>query len=1467
MTKNLQPIMSDALTRRNSIRDKTVKGLTTLFPIDARNYRLEVKNVYVDTKDYSSNQQKEALMRGRTLHEPVLGTLILKDKKTDKILSQEKDYTLAHLPYFTERHTFIVGGNEYSVPSQLRLKSGVYTRERANGEFEAAFNLSKGANFRLSMEPDTGRMHMELGTSKIPLYSLLRALSVPDGDIRKYWGSELRDVNSHLADEKEDSLLTKIVNKIKRVGDVVPTTIEGKKAFIHAYFDATEMDPEVTQRTLGTPVAKASPLALLIASKRLLQVHKGEAEADDRDSLEFKTIHAVDDFFQERLDIHARRTIARKLEQRLNRAATTDISKLVPKSTFTKSLNTFITSSNLSTQPMQINPIEILDHAMKVTSLGEGGISSERAIPFESRKIHNTHLGILDPVRTPEGDKTGIDIRSALAAHKDEHGNLYTIMKNNRTNKVEFVSAQTLAKSTVAFPGQENDTHVDVIKGKYIVSIPKREVDYSVIDPAFMFSPTAALVPFLDGIQGNRAIMGSKFQTQALPLLAREAPLVQAQGLRKGLSMEQEAAFRMVPTAPGAGVVTKVDADYIYLKLDKPLSPKTGAESDIIKIPYDTNYPLASKTYTHNDVTVQKGDRVTNNQQLATSNFTKDGRSALGKNLSVAYMAYYGKNSNDAVVISEGAAKKLTSEHMYKEVLTKGADVLQGKNKFLVYYGNQYTGAQLDKLDANGIAKPGEKFHFEDPVLLALQKAPLTKEALIRGDFHKSLIKPYRNATVTWDHLTEGTVIDIADAPKQTMITLKTEEPMKIGDKLANRFGGKGVVSEIISNERMIKDESGEPLDVLFTSAGVVSRVNPAQIVEASLGKVAYKTGKAIVVPQFMAEDNVQYAKRLLKEHGVKDKETVYDPISEQHIHNIFVGRSYIHKLFKSTDTNYSAHGVTAYDVNMQPVRGGEEGAKGLGQMEINALLAHNARNNLKEMMTVKSEKSDEYWRAVEFGLPAPALKTPFVTEKFVMTLKGAGVNLQKNGAFLGLSALTDKDIKKLSSGALTLPDLEKSRALGLNAKNLMPEKGGLFDINITGGTGGTRWSHFELAEPIVNPVFEEPVRRLLGLTLNELRAKISETGGKGIREALNKIDLDRKEKDLLAEIKTARSSRLDNAVKQLSYIRAARKTGNDKLGDYYIWSMVPVVPPIVRPITPSARGGELQINDANYFYRDVALASQALHGHLHETKLPEEIQKGRLHLYDAVSALVGMGDPVSPQLQNRGTPAKGFIRQITGMGSPKSGFFHKKILKRQQDLSGRATATPDNTLDMDQVGVPEELLWTTHAKFIMKGLINHGYAPLTARDMIENRAPAARVILENDLKTRPIFINRAPSLHKHNMIAAYAVPVEGKSLRINPFIEQGQNLDYDGDAMQLHVPSSDKAVKEAQGMTLSNLLFSDRHRDALLVFPQHEAILGAYIATNKVEAGAVKKFKTAADAAKAYRTGQISANTAVKIG
>jgi DNA-directed RNA polymerase subunit beta' len=300
-----------------------------------------------------------------------------------------------------------------------------------------------------------------------------------------------------------------------------------------------------------------------------------------------------------------------------------------------------------------------------------------------------------------------------------------------------------------------------------------------------------------------------------------------------------------------------------------------------------------------------------------------------------------------------------------------------------------------------------------------------------------------------------------------------------------------------------------------------------------------------------------------------------------------------------------------------------------------------------------------------------------------------------------------------------------------------------------------------------------------------------------------------------------------------------------------------------MRPILPSNRGNELQIADINYLYRDVGLASEALRG-VADLELPQSTAQARQHLHESVGALFGLNPPTSPQLQGRA--AKGFVEQITGAGSPKTGFFHKKILKRQQDLSGRATATPDNTLHMDQIGIPEDMLWSTYSKFIMKGLVGQGHKPLDAAKMIEERHSLAKNVLDIELQKRPVFVNRAPSLHKHNFVAAYPVPVAGKSLRVNPFMERGQNLDYDGDTMQIHVPVTDKAVEEARQLTLSNLLFSDRSRDDLMVFPQHEAILGTYIATARVEPGAAKKFKTKAEAMEAYRKGEISMNTPIEI-
>lgn len=1461
MPLNLQPIVVDADVRREQIRQKTMEGLKALFPIIGKKSTLELHGLDVNRKDFSNSDQKDALMSGRTLNEAISGTIKLRDNATGQITEEHKRI-LVHLPYFTRRYTFVVGGNEYNVPNQLRLKSGVYTRERNNGEFEAAFNLSKGSNFRLAMEPSTGRLNMEVGgtakTSKLPLYAILKILGTSDTEIKQYWGDELTAANSNVSAKKEDAILNKIVSKIRRPNQVAPTSIEAKRAFVRDYFHSTAMDAAVNNRTLGMPLARADAQALLVASKKLIDVHKGTAKTDDRDSLEFKTLHSTDDFFKERLDVEARRTVAKKIAVRLNQSGS-DIKSMVPNSVFTKSINSFLTGAALSSQPTQINPVEILDYASKITSLGEGGISSDRAIPFESRKVHNSHFGVIDPVHTPDGPKTGIDIHSALTAHKDSSGNLYARMHNMRNGRLEDVSVMDLAKSNVAFPGQDHRTHWDVLQGDHTRSIAKKDVDYVMPNLTHMFSPATSLVPFLDGMQGNRAIMGSKFQAQALPLVHREAPLVQAGGGPDGESMERTIARVIAPSSSVDGTIEKIDDDYIYIR---PHAKTAAAEPALIKVPYNTYFPLTAKTYLHDTLNVKVGDKVKQDQILGESNFTKGGETALGKNLSIAYMAYYGKNSNDAVVISEGASHKLTSEHMYKEVLQKGPDIIIHKAKYVAYYGVRFTAEQLNKLDENGVAKKGATFNKGDPLILGLRKAAPTPEQAMLGLFHKALLKPYRDVTITWDKLVPATVQDVTNATRQVMVTIRTQEPMKIGDKLSNRFGGKGVVSEIIPDNRMIQDENKKPIDVLFTSAGIVSRINPGQVVEAALGKVAEKIGKPIVVPQFQNENNVEFAKRLMKEHGVKDKETVHDPVSGKDIPDVFVGRSFIHKLFKSTETNYSARGVSGYDVNLQPTKGGDEGAKGLGRMEVNALLAHNARNVLKEALTLKSEKSDDFWRAYEFGLPAPPPKTPFVTEKFMAMLQGAGINVNKEGSHVSLGPLTDRATSNLSTGALNTPSLDKSKSFMINAKNLAPETGGLFDPNLTGGMSGKKWSHIDLTEPIVNPVFEDAVRRLLNMSKKQLKDEIGTSGGAGIRKQLNKLDLDKLAVELREQTRTKRGSDLDGVVKKLKYIEGLKKNGFSKAGEAYIISKIPVIPPVMRPIVQSSRGNDLQISDINYLYRDVGLASAALHNSK-ETEMPGVISDSRKYLHDAVGSLFGTQKATTPGRANR--EIKGFIEQITGSGSPKTGFLHKKILRRQQDLTGRATATPDNTLGIDQIGVPEDMLWTTYDKFVMRGLIGQGYRPLDAKKMVEDRHPAANSVLQHELTYRPMFVNRAPSLHRHNIVAAYPVPVQGKSLRVNPFMETGQNLDYDGDAMQLHVPVTAAAVQEAQNLTMSNLLFGDKHAADLMVFPKHEAILGAYLAT-KVDAGAVHKFKTKAEAMQAYQRGDIKMTTPVEI-
>lgn len=2145
--------------QRIKLREKMVEGLKEAFPIQGSKFSLHMENPTVHEREYSANEQKEALLTGRSLTEPIKGNLILKDAD-GKVVDRSKQVTLLNLPWMTERATYITNGNENSVASQLRLKPGVYCRRRGNEELEASWNLAKGRNFRIALEPEHGILNMEFQTSKIPLYPILKSLGVSHEEIAKAWGKELANKNDEKHGKKAEASVEKLYQKLIPDFAQKPLDHAGRVSAIKEYYGKTVMDPKVNEETLGIAADKVTPEAMLKASGKLLNIFKNSADIDDRNSIAFKTHHSGIDFLKENLGFAAKE-LNRKIRFKLDHAGhEPTLAKVVPPSMFSDHIKSFITKSDVSTLPTQINPMEISDSANKITLMGEGGISSESAVPDEVRELHPSQFGILDAVRTPEchsGDtevytrngwklwpevsmddelacridgklefhkplrlikqkytgivygvkngkieylvtpnhrmlcrsytapgksawkmdtadnvhnknrtfdaghepleftdykshftlptvtgsnsvinvppipiddwsefmgwyisegccsykesvsnvknscsyrvrisqdkianptkctmienllqrlpfkwsreksgyvigvkqlahylkdfgfcydkyipeylleaplsareklfqalllgngrtyskrsdakksylqqvytttspqlakdferlaislghstrtavyedkrqerylpvyeirvlkhrertainrkghfytqeyddyvycaevpghllytrrnnsvpiwlgnsgKVGVDIRATISAFRDDAGNLYTVVLNRKTGKLEHLSAAELHKKNVAFPMKDfpKSGKVDVVHRGQIFSKPVSEVDYIIPHANFLYSTTTNLIPFPESSQGNRLIMASKMQTQALPLKEREEPWVQVASWRKGKTMESEMGEQATPNSPVKGKITKIDKDFIYIAPSHVKHGAAGKKDEIVKVPYYTDFPLASKTYLHHDLNVKEGDKVEEGQQLGESNFTRNGKLALGKNMNVAFLAYNGLNSNDGIVISEDAAKKLTSVGMYKHVFEPDANTKAGKDTHRVYFGNKYTDENYKVLDDEGVVKKGQTIHPGDPLIVSISKKEPSPQDAMLGKLSKSLLKPYRDSSMTWDGEFSGKVIDVIKGPKRTTITVQTEEPMVLGDKLCydaetevltktgwkpvskitlddevctlqkgdnieylsptavyqyptggrmyhiessqvdllvtdahsmyvrpinhdtfsliaakdianksveykkdgiwrgktpeymtfpamtikfrrgtrilpeikmtpqvylmllgaylsegslkskagtaiqiaqkkissrelfekelirsgipyrayhdryvissrqltehfrqfghsgdkfiplnvfdweaadlkillkwlaggdgyknssnifccytsaskrladdvqrlalhvglagnvkldkiaqyktirgktyfcnkvwdvriihgtltpqvihypskkrkrqkeefienydkpvycltvpghilyvrrngkpvwsgncGRYGNKGVVSAIIPDDRMPRDAKGNPIDVLLTSAGVISRVNPAQVIEMAVAKVAKEKGKPIAVESFSGKNNVEWAKKLLRDNGLSDKETVYNPVTGKNISNIAVGPMYLYKLFKTTKSNYSSHGVgPGYDVNEQPLRGGEEGAKGMGRMEISSLIAHNARNILKENAVLKSQKNDEFWQRYRLGLPLPTLKPAFAYNKFLSMLQGSGIKVKKTNDNLILAPLTDSDVDELSSGKITSKEF-------VRAKDLKPSDGGFFDPNITGGLSGTKWSHIQLSEPVLNPIFHDSARRLLGLTSTGLDTMLKTDGAKHVEKLLGDIDLSSRSRSLKLQLPNLKGTKFDDAVKTLKYIKALKE--NDLTPDKaYILHKIPVVPPIFRPILPG-HGGRMQVSDANSLYRDCFLANESVVTAKDFTAKEKEM--AREHLNDSVGALFGLREPVSPQNSGRGV--KGFLSLIAGQGSPKFGFFQSKVLKKNLDLTGRATVAPDINLGMDELGIPEGQLWNMFEPFISRRLIRNGRTALEAKKMIEEQSPAARDAMIAETKERPVLFNRAPTLHKYNIIAGYPVPVQGKTLRVPAtWAEKAQNLDFDGDAGSLHVPVMPQAVEEAKKMTLSNLVMANRDK-SLMVKPEMESVIGTYFATSAKETGKrVTRFDSIEDAENAYKRGTLQLGDKVEI-
>lgn len=424
----------------------------------------------------------------------------------------------------------------------------------------------------------------------------------------------------------------------------------------------------------------------------------------------------------------------------------------------------------------EINPGEILDKLYSLSRLGEGGIPSLDAVPEEARDVQPSHYGFVDPLRTPESLRVGIDLYLTRGARKGQDGRLYAEFQDLKTGKTLWRNPQQLAKKVITFPKalQLDLPRIPALKNGKFIWAKRDQIDLVPANFENAFSPLANLVPMKSAIKGQRVAMASRMLTQAMPLAEGEAPLVQSAmpGTQGGRSYEEEYAATMgALAAPKPGRVLAVTPNAIQVQYD-------DGTTDELEL-YQT-FPFNRKTFLHQTPVVRPGQQFAAGGLLARSNYTDGhGAAALGRNLRTAYLSWGGLNFEDATVISESAAKKFSSEHLYQHELETDEKTRIGKTTFLSQFPGKFDRPTLEKLDAQGLVKPGTTVEYGDPLILGVGERDVAENKV-----HRKGQAAYADRTVTWEHHDPGVVTDVVMGKKGPVVVVKSLSAAKVGDKL-----------------------------------------------------------------------------------------------------------------------------------------------------------------------------------------------------------------------------------------------------------------------------------------------------------------------------------------------------------------------------------------------------------------------------------------------------------------------------------------------------------------------------------------------------------------------------------------------------------------------------------------------------------------------------------------------------------
>ena len=732
----------------------------------------------------------------------------------------------------------------------------------------------------------------------------------------------------------------------------------------------------------------------------------GIGEPDDIDHLGNRRVRSVGELLQNQFRIGFSR-MERVIRERMTLQ---DLDVVTPQSLInirpvTASIKEFFGSSPLSQFMDQTNPLAELTHKRRISALGPGGLSRERA-SFDVRDVHYSHYGRMCPIETPEGPNIGLINYLATYAKINEYGFIEAPYRKvdkatgKVTDIVEYMTADVEDDYYVAQAAEPLDEEGRFANPRVIcrhrdeiISVERELIDYVDVSPNMMTSIATAFIPFLENDDANRALMGANMQRQAVPLMVTEAPIV-ATGIEHKCAVDSEVCI----TAKGPGVITRVSATNISVSYDD------GNTADYTL----TKFARSNQgTCINQRPIVTVGERVEAGQVIADGPACSQGEIALGKNVLIGFMTWEGYNYEDAILLNERLVREdvFTSIHI-EEYETESRDTKLGMEEITRDIPNVGEDTLKD-LDENGIIRIGAEVTSGDYLVGKVTPKGETEltaeERLLRAIFGEKA-REVRDSSLKVPHGEAGIIVDVKVftrengdelAPgvnKVVRVYIAQKRKISVGDKMAGRHGNKGVVSRILPQEDMPFLPDGTPLDIVLNPLGVPSRMNIGQVLEVHLGYAAHALGWKVATPIFNGA-NEKEIRELLKQGGVAEdgKTVLYDGrTGEPFDQRVTVGYPYYLKLHHLVDDKIHARSTGPYSlVTQQPLGGKAQfGGQRFGEMEVWALEAYGAAYTLQEILTVKSDDVTGRVRTYEAIVKGENIPQPGVPESFKVLIK-----------------------------------------------------------------------------------------------------------------------------------------------------------------------------------------------------------------------------------------------------------------------------------------------------------------------------------------------------------------------------------------------------------------------------------------------------------------------------------------------